>query len=1089
MSLARWTVERRHAVWALTLATAAFGTMAYLTLPMQLFPDTAPPVVNIITPWPGAAAVDVASDLSEPIEDEMASLEGIVRVRSTSQDNLSLVSLEFSYDLDVKLAAVDVQNALARIRGTLPPSIREPQVLTFSTADRPIITLGVMPAEGGEEGADAPQGGGANGLARARLLAEEELAPRLQRLQGVAAVDVFGGYVPAVLVEADPRALEAHRIPLQRLVQVLREHNAARPAGRVRSERTQTMFRVETWAQDVAALGRLPVTAPDGSRLLLSDLATIRRGTLDDDASFSVGGHDAIAMAVFRTTDANIVATVNRVRELLPELRKDFPSLRFVEGEESATFTELSIDNLLSNVGQALLLASILMFLFLGRLRSALVTVISMPLSYGLTFALMKAADIQFDMVTLSAVILAVGMVVDASVVVLENVSRRREEDGLSPEEGAIQGTDEVRLPVLAGAATTLVVLIPLQFLYGFTAKTFGPLALTLIFAFVSSVVVALVLVPVLTLYTSDGRGRLDRLTTALVFPFTWVMDRVRDVYGLLLRGALRARWLVVLLAIVAVGMGVRGIRALGMDMLPRMDGGSFFVSLSTPAGSSLEQTRAVARQVEALLYAEPEVTLVQTQVGLEPGMRSAGGTGAQGPTEAYITVTLTPRTQRDSEPGQSIWDIEDRVRVALRKIPGIQRAVVREMGSTAKATTAAPVVVRLTGPDPLVLDRLADRLLPRLAQVPGVTGPDRSWRLDQRRTRVDVDALRAGQLGLSPAGVAGQLMAGSEGMPAGEYRGGDNLTLPLRVRMARPAHPTADGLIDMPLFLPPSAASAGGPPAPVPARTLVKLHETVGQGVVTREGLTRTLDLTATTDGRPISFVSAGVAEMVAAAEAELPAGYGIQMAGEDRDLEEARGQLLPAFAVAILAVYLLLVAQLGSFLLPFTILLTLPLSIAGVPLALWLTGKAVSMPVMVGLILLVGIVVNNAIILLDFVEQHRKQGMPRREALLASVRVRFRPIMMTSLSTIIGMIPLAAEWALGAERFSPLAIAIIGGMTAGTLLTLVIIPVLYDLFDSAAGLLRRGPRDGEGPGGGLTTTPDLGPDASPAQQEEVPA
>ena len=1030
MSLARMTVNNRHAVWALAIAAAVFGTWAYLTLPMQLFPDTAPPVVNVISAWPGAAAQDVARDLSEPLEDEFAALEGIVRVRSTSQDNLSLVSLEFAYELDVDLAAVDVQNAIARIRGDLPSGIREPQVLTFSTADRPVITLGIAAAD----------------LPTARLLADEEIAPRIQRLPGVAAVDVFGGHVAAVLVEVDPKALEARRIPLQLVAQTLRDHNTARPAGRIRSERTQTMFRMEAWAEDVAALGRVPVTTPDGGRVLLDDLATIRPGTLDADASFSVNGETAIALQVFRAEDANIVETVDRVRAVLPELAADHPDLRFEVGEESATFTEISVGNLLGNVGQALVLASLLIFLFLGRLRSSLVTIVSMPLSYGITFALMKAAGIQFDMVTLSAIILAVGMVVDASVVVLENVVRRREEDGLSAVEAAIAGSDEVRLPVLAGAATTLMVLVPLQFLGGFTAKTFGPLALTLIFAFLSSVVVALVLVPVLTIYTSGEGGRLDRITGRLVWPFTWTMDRLRDGYGWLLRGALRARWAVVLLAVATLAGAVVGIRALGMDVLPHMDGGSFFVALETPAGASLEETAGVAREVEALLKSEPEVVLVQTQVGLEPGMRSAGGTGSQGPSQAYITVTLTPRTARD----EPIGAIEARVRERLAAIPGIRSAIVRELGNTAKPTTVAPVVVRLSGPDPLVLDRLADDVVERVGRVAGVVGPDRSWRLDQRRTRVEVDTLRAGQLGLSHVAVANQLMSGSEGIPAGEYRGAGDYARPLLVRYQRPPHPGPTDLVDAPLFAP-------GHPDPVPARALVRLEETVGQGIVTREALLDTLDVTATVDGRPLSFVTADLAEALAALE--LPMGYEAALTGENRDLDEAKSELLGAFAIAIIAVYLLLVAQLRSFLHPFTILLTLPLSLAGVPVALWLAGKAVSLPVMVGLILLVGIVVNNAIILLDFVAAARASGQPRRDALLASVRVRFRPIMMTSLSTIVGMIPLAAEWALGSERFSPLAVAVIGGMTAATLLTLIVIPVLYDLFDDVSRLFRRRP------------------------------
>jgi multidrug efflux pump subunit AcrB len=1015
MSMTSAMLRNRHAVWALALAAALFGVLAYFTLPMQLFPDTAPPVVNVLTQYPGASAEDVAQNLSDALEEELASLEGIAEVRTTSLDGLSMISLEFQYDRSVDLAAVDAQNAISRIRHRLPTDIVEPQVLTFSTSDRPIVSLGVV----------------ADDLREARRFAEDVAAPHLRRVPGVAAVDVFGGAVDAVVVDVDPKRLSAHRVSLSTVVDSIRAHNAALPAGYLRSEKSSIGVRMEGRAADLQQLADLPIDTHDGRRLLLSELAEIRRGTLDDDATFAIDGERVIAVQVFKAADANTVDVVHAVLHEAEHLEAAHPGFSLEIGEESASFTEVSIANLLDNVWQALALATVIIFLFVGKLRSSLVLAVSMPLSFGMTFGLMRLAGVELNMVTLSAVILAVGMVVDASVVVIENISRHREAGDADAEASASTGTDEVRLPVLAGAATTVIVLVPLLFLQGFVGKTFGPLAQTLLFAFLSSVVVALVLVPVLSLYTAGG-GRIDRLGERLTRPSRALMDGLRDVFTWLLRRALRHRLLTVAVALAMLGAGLAGIRARGMDVLPAMDGGSFFVSVETPSGSSLAETDQVVREIEAVLASEPEVVKIQSQVGFEPGMRSMSS--ALGPSQAFITVVLTDRTDRD----ESIWSIEERVRDGIAHVPGIRTATVRELGNTAKSTTAAPVVARISGPDPLVLDRLGDEVFARLERVPSVVEPTRAWRMDQKRYVVDVDRLRAGELGLSPAVISAHMQAGSVGLLAGEFYG-DGPAIPIQVRYERDPFGDARSLLEYPIVTPELE--------PVPLRAVATLDEVTGSSLVSSQDFVPTLEISAFTRGRALDFVTRDVQAMLD--ELLIPEGYTVLLVGENADLADARGQIGRALGVALVAVYLLLVAQMRSFLHPFTILMSVPLSVSGVGIALWLAGKSVSMPVMIAFVLLVGIVVNNAIILVDFIRVARNQGVGRTDALLDALRTRFRPIMVTSISTIVGMIPLAAEWALGAERFSPLAIAVIGGMTAATFLTMIFIPVLYALLD----------------------------------------
>jgi len=1017
MSSTAFFLRNRHAVWAFVVAIIILGFVAYREIPVRLFPDTAPPLVNVVTAWPGATASDVSQDLTEILETDFAALEGVARTSSTSQDNLSMIQIEFQYGTDVKMAAVDVQNAVSRIGEDLPGGAEQPRVMTFSTADRPIYAVGVV----------------ADDLLEARRLAEDVVAPRLQAVSGVAAIDVFGGRVPAVLIDVDPALAEAHRVALPQVAAAVQAGNLSLPAGRLRGEHRETMLRVDQRAERVEDFAEIPIPLADGGQLRLGNLAEIRRDAEQDDSWFSIDGQRAISVQVYRSEDANTVAVVEEVQQVIAELEAELPSLRFVPGEESASFTEQSVSNLLSNVWQALFLASAILFLFLGRARAALVTAFTMPLSFGLTFGVMWLLGMEFNMVTLSAVILAVGMVVDASVVVLENIIRLRDA-GSSPMEAAREGTDQVIMPVLAGVATTLVVLIPLLGLPGFVGKVFGPLATTLLIAFSSSVLVALVLVPILSLRVKDG-GRLEGAASRISRPFQVGVEWLRSLYLQVLSHSLRRRGLVLIVALVSFVAGLAGLRAAGMDVLPRMDGGAFTISLETPSGSSLAETVQVVQEVERLVALQPEVVLVQAQAGFEPGMKFSGGSGVMGPTQGFLSITLSPRTER----ARDIWTIESEVRRDIAGVPGIANMVLKEVGNTAKPTTTAPLIAQISGPDPLVLDHLGGEVEALLGGVESVVEPTRTWRRDMRRVLLSVDPREAAAFGQTPLTVAQQLGAGTEGIDAGSWVREQGAAEPVQVRFARTDDPDVDELLSWPGFVP------GGDV--IPLRAVADTREVIEQGLFTSEDLNPVLDVSAQVSGRPLSFV---VADAEAAlADLVLPEGYRVSITGENNDLIESRVSILRALAISVLAVYLLLVAQFRSWIHPVTVMMAVPLSLVGVSLALKLASQPVSMPVMVGLVLLVGTVVNNAILLIDVIRQRREEGVERREAIHEGVRSRFRPIMMTTLSTVIGMTPLAMEWALGSERFSPLATAVIGGLLASTLLTLIVIPVLYDVAD----------------------------------------
>jgi multidrug efflux pump subunit AcrB len=1033
MSWAALSLARRHAVLAGSLAVVVFGGLAWFRLPVSLFPDTAPPLVNIVTAQPGASALDVAKDVSEPIEEEVATLDGIARVTSLSQDGLSVVTAEFEYGRDVDLAAVDVQNAVDRIRDRLPSGTARPRVLKFSTADRPVITLAVR---GRDESTDP---------AAARRTAENRIRPLLQRVPGVASVDVFGGDLSRIEVEVDRVALEEAGLVPGDVVRALREGSVTRPGGYFESGGREVLLRVDHSPVEAADLGRLPVAHRNGQRVLVGDVARVREGAADRRSAFRHSGSDAVALEVLQRQDANTVDVVRRVEGLLPDLREAFPELEIEVASEEASFTELVVRNMGMSILAALFLAGLVVFLFLGSLKASAVISISMPMSFLLTFALMWATGMELNLVTLSAVILAVGIVVDSSVVVLENMTRHRREGGLDAEAAAVRGTDEVFFAILAGILTTVIVLVPFLFLEGFVGQVFGPLARTLIFAFLSSLLAAVTLVPLfgarILARDGDGDGDGGKTESVLRRPlrvFESGMDGLRSAYVGALEWALAHRAMTLGAAALLLLVGTVSMLARGMEVLPRLDSGSFYVTVETEPGTSFAGTRRIVGQVEELLTAEPDVVGFTARLGFEPEAVFLGDAGAMGVQQAFLSVDLVSRKERP----ETIWEIQDRVREGLADIPGIRTAVVKEMGGTAKATTAAPLNVRISGPDPVVLDELSARVLERARQIPGATNMYRRWTLDRPDLQLRPDPIRAAELGLTAAQVAEATYGVVEGTRATTWTARDGTDLPVVVRYPREGRSDLESILQVHVR---PGLSLG---------EVVTASYELAPNLVTRENLVLTADVAGFHDGRAFSHVVADLER--ALGDLPVPPGYAVEVTGEMTDLQESRGQMIFALLLALVAVYLLLVAQFRSFVHPLTVMLAVPLVMVGVAVALFVARQVVSMAVLMSLVLLVGIAVNNSIILLDFVLQRRGEGSERRAAVLEAVSVRFRPVMMTTFSTVAGMIPLALEWSLGAERFSPMAVAIIGGLSASSLLTLLVIPVFYTVLDDVEARLR---------------------------------
>ena len=1018
MNWAEISLRNRYTVFALTLAIICGGLWAKQTLKVSLFPDTAPPLVNAVINCPGLAADDVARNVVKPLEEECATLEGVRKISSLAQEGLAIVKVEFHYNVDVDGAAVDVQNAVSRVKRVFPPGVEEPRVLKFSTSDRPVITLAVTGVQ--------------IDPAVVRDLADNEIRNELQLVPGVAAVDVFGGYQRQVNVFLDRDKLEAMNISPDQVIAAIRASKVTVPGGRISTAQDEYLIRVVEAAQDAEELGAVVLENSAGRFVVLRDVARIEDSTAERRSEYRFHGASTIALMVLKKKEANTVEVADAVLDKLDELQHRYPYLTFKVADEDATFTRQVIHNMTRSVSDAMVLATVVILFFLGHLIQSLVVALSMPLTFLGTFLAMKALDMELNLITLSALILSVGIVVDHAIVVVENILRHQEEFHKEPFRAAVDGTAEIMQPLVVGTYTTVVVLVPLLFIGGFAGRIFGPLALTLILAFTISLLVSLTIIPVLTVLLSRTRWRraesLVRLGTR---PWRRATEALKGFYLDVTQRALRRPAPTLGLAALSLVAGLWLLRLIGMEVLPKMDAGAFFIYLQTEPGTSLEQTSRIVAKVEELLAREPAVQRYSSQIGYEPGAHYFGESGTLGVNQAYINVTLTSRKSRH----ETGWDIQERLRQQIALLPGIDTFVVKEVGGTAIATTRAPIDIRISGPEQKVLTHLADLVVDKLSGVPGASNIYRSWSLNNREIHLLVREERAAELGLTAAAIGTQVFGGLQGVGATtlEREAGRNITVMVQYDKAFRESPRD---IEEVLISTPTGAR-------VPLRDVAYVTAAWGPTVITRENLEQSIDVLGFTQGRTFSHVIADIRR--ALQEVPVPDGYRMAITGEQADLAESFADLRMALVLAIAGIYLLLVAQFRSFVHPVTIMAAIPLVVVGVALALLYAGKAVSLPVLLAFILLAGTVVNNSILLVDYANRAREDGVEPREAVLRAVAVRFRPIMMTALADVAGMLPLALEWSLGAERFSPLAIAVIGGILTATLLTMVVIPVIY--------------------------------------------
>jgi multidrug efflux pump subunit AcrB len=1027
MNLTNFSLKNPYSVMALVLTVAALGAFAFFRTPTDLFPNTVPPQVVVITVEPGAAARDVADKVTQIVEKELNTLSGLKRVISTSRDEVSSVNAEFYYSKPIGEALLDVQNALSRIRPDLPRDILEPRIYRITDATRPLLTLALRPKPGSTKT-----------LSEVRLLVENEIMDSVLTLPGIADVDVFGARQPEIDVRVQRDRLAANDLSVDAILSVLTKQNVAAPVGTIYSDKREYLVKTVGEFKNLQQIRDLPIKEDNGGFLRLRDVADVTLAERERRSVYHGNGKPAIAMNVLRPDHGPTVAAIKSFKSFLPVLRSRYPDILFEITDDQQPIIDINVQGMRQSLVQAVILTVIVIFIFLADIRAALVVSVSIPLAFLASLVVLWFSPYTLNMVTLSGLIIAVGMVVDASVVVLENVYRHyKEMKQPDSAKAAREGASEVALAITAGMLTTVIVLVPVMFTGGYTQQVMRPLNMMISGTLVGSLLVALTVVPLmaarLLAHRSEHRNFLERFFGVTDKGVRWLAT----LYLAVLRRALRWRILTLVVAAAFFVVTMKTVPPLiGGELMPPMDTGIALVEFDTPTDFNTAQVETVLEGVEQMIYRQRGIEMVSSVVGSEPGQISFGGGGATAQS-AKLTVHLVDRQHRE----ETIWKIEDKWREAMRMIPGVRTFRVSEYGATPLSTTKAPLDVVISGPDEHVVDRLANDCLGALTGLPGLVDVRRSWYLDKVEHRVVVDPALAQLYGSSPSKIASELKVAVSGVPASSMRLRGYLDIPIRVQYAG-----AD--IHEPVQLNEIYVSSRF--GPIPLRTLAHIETNRDQPFVTREQLRSTIDVT----GVNRTYTIAQVAKMANRRISKLPVpeGYSIDVAGSAADMKAGQLEMGRALLIGLVLLYMLLLAMFKSFGHPITIMAAIPLAVAGAMWGLLLFDKPMCKPATMGLILLGGTIVNNSILLLDFILSARKEGLPKDEAIVQSVQLRIRPILMTTVSTIVGLTPLIFEMAVGLERMSPLGIVAATGLAIGTFLTMIVIPVVYSSLDSAA-------------------------------------
>lgn len=1021
MKIANLTVRRPVFTTMMVLIAVLVGLFSLTRLPIDLMPDVTYPTLSVVTTYENASPEEVEQTITRRVEESVATVAGIEELTSESQEGSSSVRVTFQWGVDLDVAANDIRDRLDRIGNGLPEEADRPQLRKFDPASFPILIYGIA--------SDLDP-------VALRSLIDEELSYRIERIPGVAALDIWGGLERQIQIRINSDRVQALGIPLDEIRSALRAANVTVPAGEVERGRLDVDIRTPGKFESLDEIRNLVVARRDGSAVRLGQIAEV----VDDHERITriirINEEPGIRIAVRKQAGSNTVDVANRVNAEMRRIQRDYSQLDLVPIIDQSVYIQNSIDNLTSTIMYGGLLAVLVLLAFLRNVRGTLVVAVAIPTSLIASFSLIFFSGFTLNLMTLGGLALGVGLMVDNAIVVLENISRVRKEEAENRTRAAIDGTSQVGPAIIASTLTTLVIFAPLVFAQGMSGEMFSQLAYTVGFALICSLLVALTLVPMMASRilrdegetANPGRHPFKRLGASLGRGF----DRLETAYRDFLRVLLRHRAMTLSVAGLILLLSLALLPRIGAEFMPDADESEVRVNVEMQPGTRLELLNEVMHQVEDIVMpAVPEVESSYTQMGAG-GWRGAGHTGE-------LRLSLVGVDERD----RSSREIADDLRPLLQDIPGAeirtragQGLFLLRMGTGGGDGESLEVEIRGFELDRLTA--LGEDLTERVEEVDGITDARLSRQSGVPQERLTINRSRAADLGVSIERAARTLEAAIGGVRAGQFTD-DGREYDILLRMKDSQQLSRSQLMNL------SVPNDRG--EQVALRNLVEITEGIGPEEIERKNQQRLVVVYANISGRDIGSVAEDIQEILR--DTPMPEGYDAFVSGEYEEQQEAFSEMGLAMIMAVVLVYMVLASLYESLRDPFIVMFTVPLSIIGVNLSLYLTGTTFNLQSLIGMIMLVGIVVNNSILIVDQIARLQgHDGMRLNAAIVEAGRRRLRPVLMTTLTTTFAMLPLALGLGEGAEQQAPMARAVIGGLLSATFTTLLVIPVIYSLF-----------------------------------------
>lgn len=1024
MSIYKNAVNKPITTLMIFIGVIVMGIYSLIYLPVDLFPEMDPPFISVITSYPGANASDIEVNVTQPLEDSFNSIDNLKEITSTSSDNLSVIFMEFEWESDLNEASNEIRDAVDMMFDYLPDGVSRPTIFKFDLSMMPIAVYAVKADE--------------SYLGLEQIL-EEAIVNPLNRIDGIGSVMVIATPQRRIYVEADPVKLEAYNLTIEQIGNVIQAENIDMPSGNIKMGKMDYQLRVEGEVSESSELENLVVGNFNGSSVLLKDVASVRDTIKDVMLESRIDGSLGARIMIMKQSGANTVKIANEVRTAINDLKKNLPpDVEILEVMDSSEFISGSVNNLTQTMMWALMFVVVVVLFFLGKWRATFIVIITIPISLIVSFIYLFITGGSLNVISLASLSIALGMVVDDAIVVLENITRHIER-GTSPREAAIYATNEVWLSVIITTLVIVAVFFPLTLVGGMTGVLFKQLGWIVTITVSTSTLAAISLTPMLSSkllgLKAKRRVPLPFSHEKVVEPF---LEWVENFYEKTLRYALKHKRLVMILSVVIFAGSLFLVRFVSTEFIPQSDEGQVTVEIELTTGLRVEETMKVANRIEAIVEERyPEVELHAMMAGSDDEGGMAGLFGQTGSNTISVMMRLFPREQRE----RSVWDIADDFRAQLDQIPEVVEYTVETGGMNMGGTT---VDVEIYGYDFEVTSKLAHEIREKIEAIPGASDVKVSRKDDRPELQVVLDRKKMAESGLNTAMVSAALRNRVAGMTASIYRE-EGEEYDIIVRLNEEFRSSISDLESLTITSPMGTKVKLG--------ELGEVQEYWNPPNIERKRRERVVTVSSVPSGIALGDLAQQINTIVAGTE--IPQGIIVNVGGAYEEMMDSFMDLGLLLLISLILVFLVMASQFESFIMPFVIMFSIPFSFTGVILALLITNTTLSVIAGLGAVLLIGIVVKNGIVLVDYINLMRDRGVELYEAIAVSGRLRLRPVLMTAFTTLLAMLPLALSRGEGSEIWSPMGISIIGGLVFSTFVTMVLVPVVYGIFS------RRGERD----------------------------